>query len=560
MVTGATSSVREQFYIFMDLVELLGKAPWANIYFDVNDLMFRRLVFGHLRLLIQGKEDFIKERPWCAAELGLEVTETRATNIVWITNRQQGKTSTLAKFVAALSLWSPSGGNLCCVYSTSLDRSQELTRAAKKYLYWLQSNDADVVEFLDKHGLQKPSFASDNERVYSVHSLQTGTVNTVLARPKQADSCRGDAPKCALFDEVAFVTSDFWYKFAFPLLQVGGRVFTCATTPAKSGTFFDTFTHSVKDRNRDGEYFFELINHSLVCAECMAAKQANKCVHRLGYVPPWKSLLRFENMKRLVPKKRLKDYETEVYGVLDSTEAGYFPSAIVTATCLSCPLIEQPGTDFDGTLYIGIDPPSHHRSSMGLVAAIYSNPEIIIVGASEVSAMKCESVQITMCARAFVRAVLKHGWLSKRRIRVIPIIECNNNEILSLTILNGVKSACELYAPRITCTNPFHADDSGVGVWTSEAVKANAISHTYSLLIDGRIRFAKRMACIGDVYKANHEKPTEKSVRETLSDQLKTFRDLPNGKISGKTDSHEDDVAMAFLLTLYWSHSLRMRG
>lgn len=47
---------------------------------------------------------------------------------------------------------------------------------------------------------------------------------------------------------------------------------------------------------------------------CFDNNSADKCVHRLGLVPPWKSLLRFTRMKTLVPAKRVRDYQAEVFG------------------------------------------------------------------------------------------------------------------------------------------------------------------------------------------------------------------------------------------------------
>lgn len=96
-----------------------------------------------------------------------------------------------------------------------------------------------------------------------------------------------------MYNKLGFVTADFWYKFAYPLLQVGQRVFTCATTPPSSGSFFSVFVDKVVDQNAVGDFFFRMINHSLVCQACHELGVAHKCVHKLGLIPPWKSLLRF---------------------------------------------------------------------------------------------------------------------------------------------------------------------------------------------------------------------------------------------------------------------------
>lgn len=168
------------------LLNLLAKAPWASKSFTVNESIIRRLVASHLPLIV-GEKDWKSERSSLLELIGPDLEN--AQNTVWCTNRQQGKTTTLSKFVAALALVSPVGGNLFCVYSTNLDRAQELTRAAKKYLYWV-STQTEALSSLD---IPPPSFVVDNERVFSLKV--ESVVNTVIARPKSPDSCRGDAPR-----------------------------------------------------------------------------------------------------------------------------------------------------------------------------------------------------------------------------------------------------------------------------------------------------------------------------------------------------------------------------
>ena len=195
---------------FIRLMGLLNKAPWANKSFSVNNAMLRRLIASHLPLIVGPA--WQKHKSSLIDLIGSSDDLSTAQNIIWITNRQQGKTTTLSKFVAALSILSPVGGNLLCVYSTNLDRAQELTRAAKKYIYWLSECDAELADI----NVKLPVFTVDNERVYSI-SGENGVVNTVIARPKNPDSCRGDAPAAAIFDEIAFVTADFWFKVCMSL-------------------------------------------------------------------------------------------------------------------------------------------------------------------------------------------------------------------------------------------------------------------------------------------------------------------------------------------------------
>ena len=178
--------------IFKKILTYCNTAPWANIIFSVNESMILRLIASHLSLIV-GKDYWEKEKASLYPIIDPSEDLSNTQNVVWVTNRQQGKTSTLAKFLAVLSMLSPTGGTLMCVYSTSLDRAQELTRAAKKYIYWLGS-DEKAKAFLETIGVQPPILTKDNERSYTVIS-EYGVRNTVNSRPKNPDSCRGDAPK-----------------------------------------------------------------------------------------------------------------------------------------------------------------------------------------------------------------------------------------------------------------------------------------------------------------------------------------------------------------------------
>lgn len=107
-----------------------------------------RLVASHLHLII-GKEAFKTcNRRDLYKSISSEVPlSDSAQNLVWITNRQNGKTSTLSRFIAALAVASPVGGQLATIYSTSLDRSVELKKGALQYIQWLTSNEGRCDEF-----------------------------------------------------------------------------------------------------------------------------------------------------------------------------------------------------------------------------------------------------------------------------------------------------------------------------------------------------------------------------------------------------------------------------
>ena len=173
---------------FLRLLQYLGTAPWANQQFAVNNGILRRLTASHLHLIVGTAAFNSDERALYYRMINPRIPLNGAENLVWITNRQQGKTSTLSKFLAALAISSPAGGCLACVYSTSLDRSQELTKAAKQYIYWMihAGKHADWRDIV---------MTKDNLTTFRVQSDGRHSINEIIARPKNPDSCRGDAPK-----------------------------------------------------------------------------------------------------------------------------------------------------------------------------------------------------------------------------------------------------------------------------------------------------------------------------------------------------------------------------
>lgn len=186
---------------FMGLLDHFRKAPWANTRFKPNDLMIDRMTATHLKIIV-GEDAFKTEKEQILAILDHtarnEMHDT--ANILWITSRQNGKTTTLGLFAAALVSLGQGGGELLNVYSTNLDRAMQVVKAAKQYLYWLSENPLVGVV---------PTIVSDNTRMLTVRTPD-GWVNEMKARPRDPNGCRGDAPEAAMLDEFAFMTQDMW--------------------------------------------------------------------------------------------------------------------------------------------------------------------------------------------------------------------------------------------------------------------------------------------------------------------------------------------------------------
>ena len=540
---------------FLRLLDHLGKAPWASSSFAANNEVLERLTAAHLGLIVG-----VRPPPPELFRLigGVAASLERCENLIWITNRQQGKTTSMGRFIAALSLQVQSGGTLACVYSTKQDRAAELCKAAKDYMYWMQTDEGRHPEW--------PSivFEVDNMRQFTVRTGPQGSpAASVYARPKNADACRGDAPMAAFFDEIAFTSPDFWYKFALPLLQIRERRFTCTTTPPPPRSFFDSFCDGVREANRNGATFFELLNHSLACSQCIDDGIAADCCHRLHLVPPWKSLLQFNSIGALMPKNRAADFAAEVFGVMKHDVASYLPERIVNRCFVSRGRLEHAPTPLIRgdplTFWVGVDLAGHSKSELGLAAIVGVGGTLVVVGVASISVAQCQMTELQAAVRRFVAGLRTHPWATEDSV-VVPIIECNLNEVMAMTLLTVFEEFPPVYMP-FTPERFGTLITPGVGVWTTEDTKVASLQVAYQALLDNQLSVAKELVVVGrNAFDPRAKPPCPVATVELLRRQLTQFSTDDKGKVTGKTpDGDNDDLGMAFLLAIYWRIAVMSR-
>lgn len=527
---------------FMRLLGHLNTAPWANKRFATNERIMARLVASHLHLIAPegSRADLIHM-------IDPRASLADAHNLVWVTNRQQGKTTTLGKFLAAMAIASPMGGLLFAVYSTSLDRAQELTKAAREYVYWMMTPEGAFDDF------PNVSLDRNNERLFVV--ANGSAKNMILARPKNPDSCRGDAPHACIFDEAAFVSKDFWWKFAFPLFQVGERACTCATTPPPITGFFQAFIEQIKKRNAVGDYFFRLINHSLTCLPCLEAGDAERCCHNLHLIPPWKSLVRFNAMKRLVPSGRRDDFAAEVFGVLNKGQGTYLPRHLIQAA-VGRSRVPASALGSPRHLWVSVDPASHGRSDLALVAFVVADGGMhVIVGLANICVDKCQTTEVQQVVSQFLSRARSHPAIPPSA-EVVPIVECNNNEILAMSIVRVFEQFGPVWMPFTKDRFEAYITD-GIGVWTREENKMAAVQAAYQILFDGRLAFAEELVTADKTaFAARARAANPEDAVELLEQQMAAIQDQEDGSVSGKTLAGDnDDLAIAAIMGFFWRMS-----
>ena len=337
-----------------------------------------------------------------------------------------------------------------------------------------------------------------------------------------------------------------------------------ATTPAPLDSFFDNFCKKIQAENQENKFFFHLINHSLVCEKCLETNP-QQCSHKLFLIPPWKSIQRFESLRRMVPGKQKEEFQAEVFGVLKRSTTTFFPKKIVAASLKWSSARDLRDVEFVGlssaetdrfVIYCAIDPASHQKSSMGLCALAYtSTGRIVLLAASEVPMKSSDLLQCQMICERFIFRLFSNlssaMHVNLATTVIVPVVECNNNDILALSLVRAINSAAGQIGAR--SGNPFKRAffqtgiSDCIGVLTTEATKYAMIQATYSALLDNRMIVAKQLTTMGPIHLRQHTHPSKSEALDLLHAELGAFQETKNAP-SGKGADRCDDLAMAFMV------------
>ena len=143
---------------------------------------------------------------------------------------------------------------------------------------------------------------------------------------------------------------------------------------------------------------------------------------------------------------------------------------------------------------------------------------------------------------------------------LVPIIECNNNEPMSLSLLRQFQRHPPVYMPFKK--ERFHSGTisvaDGVGIWTTESSKLASLHVAYQAFMEGRVSVAYTVVSTNrESIDRKSKAPEEADLIVALFDQLGRFGYDKHGKVTGKlTDDDQDDVAMAFLMCVYFRLSV----
>lgn len=205
-------------------------------------------------------------------------------------------------------------------------------------------------------------------------------------------------------------------------------------------------------------------------------------------------------------------------------------------------------------MWVAIDPASHGVSDFaGCAFTINESGVHTIIGMFNVNMNRCQTTEIQYVVHQFLQRIRS---IVPPSSTLVPIIECNNNEILSMSILRVFES----YGNFIVAFEKERFESCitpGVGVWMTHSNKMGAIQCAYQAFLDGRVCFSKGMV-VADrtAYVASANGMTTSEVKAIFAKQLSSMQDQTDGKISGK-HAGNDDLACAFLIGIYWAMAVR---
>ena len=133
------------------------------------------------------------------------------------------------------------------------------------------------------------------------------------------------------------------------------------------------------------------------------------------------------------PAGRRDDFAAEVFGALNKGQGTYF-----RGTCLmrcAAPTSAGGCCGSPRHLWVSIDPASHGRSDLAMVAFVVADGGMhVVVGLSNVNVGKCQTTEVQQVVRQFLSRTRQHPAVPPDAA-IVPIVECNNNEILAMSIV-----------------------------------------------------------------------------------------------------------------------------
>jgi len=437
--------------------------------------------------------------------------------------RRFGKTTAVSMFVAAMLYAVPDTWISC--FSTGQRASTTLLDQAARFFGTLPGSKDKL---LKKNQEQFFARGADGADVRRFHSF-----------PSSVAGLKGQGGKVIILEEASRLDEAVFNEVCLPLLGVSNTSLLAISTPLDENNFFSQLLLSKKP---NGAPLFKVLQIELVCATCREAK-ATECPHNANLLPSWKSAARGELVKSLMENN--KDmWLREQAGVITSRDTAAFDRAAIERCFANrfplSRLIIQ-----DNRVYITVDPSGGGFSQTAVLAcAVDANERSVVVVGADGCAVTCDGeLESFLCG--FMERIRSVNELSNAE--AVLIIERNfGGPVMASRIANVLAS----YQPLrvVTADTTTHRR---VGVVTTDVVKERARVDVQRLLRLDSLRV------LADAEFASGDARAAENLRQQLINFKYVYSERPNGSVkaqlSGKGLGKNDDLAMALMLSAYWS-------
>lgn len=542
---------------FMKLARLLLRCEFSNKIFDVNEVIFRVWMVTHINGIV-GIDNFRSNENKLMSILNIHtISILHIRHVLWVTSRQQGKTLLFARFCACLLMLSPINADLMDMYSTTLRKSSDMLKWTRRYIKECMDNRRIVVE-LENLGMQVPKLTTDNKKELGVRAcVAPHGVNVMYALSCDVENNRGNNSMFIGVDEGSWVGMDLITVMIAPLLAAPHRTMTILTTPPEADNKFNLFIDKIIEDGRKSAITY--INHVHKCSRCISSGAA-RCVHRLWLTPDHKSILGTQIILRSMPDEEREKLEREFYGEVKPGAHPYFNESVLRRCLFDTPEIDVLAAPARVNILIYVDLPSHDNSWGGIAAVTHSiGGMTVVLGSCEFPAEESAAVEIETIVRLFTDAVFKHPsirMIDKRRFRLIPAPEANNNGILARTMMNNFKAfaqdmGIEMFMPW---SHRYVSKEiiEDCGPLASESNKKIGCIALHKTMIKSQLVFVKNMVTVAPPHLPKARAQTHQESKKTIYEQCKALRNDKRGRLSGKSGGKRDDQVIALIEGSMW--------
>lgn len=511
----------------------------CTIFYSVTDALLKHM-FAQLLPVIVGDQRFKINPAKYYAYAKLKFVPVRS---FITTARQIGKTTTMAIAVAAL-ICVADGMDLCKIYARTQNQAVNLLSELKSIFFRIPIS------------LRPKEILKQNETMLSVRSEGNGLAATIAAAPGNVEGIRGHKPRVIVVDEYQFTLPEFWTQHIWALTQVTSRVLICASTPGEPGSYMAAETNRMKVT--PAQYpESRVLDFSLVCQKHRDDDEPLLCRCKLDYLPPWKNVAAIRQAQGQYGDGNSADFIQEVLGEPVSSGTRIFDPKKLAYVFNDTPKINLNMPPQGNVIYVAVDPSGGGESELAIASMLYNDSsQLMILGLDSAMTKKLGAVDICNFVRVHLRRLRQHPFV--RNLVFVPIVEDQGGVPMAQTICD-IFSEPEFLPSIYLVGHKVDASCRSDGVPTTRAIKENMVFLIESLLNESRIKFIDTLATTGsrNAQVASGNTPPQNLI-SLLHVQLGYLYLDPKKHITGKLGpGFKDDLAMAFMLGVYWSNKLR---